>query len=169
MTQAHQVPVLGRGACLTNFPCRFEMTRAESGRFTSQIVVPKSCPAYQRSATAAMSYDTLLDSFCLWLPEFLRTRSEACPGHRTAGKGRVVPRGLLPTSLSSQARPKLLILHYFYGVTVSVRQLLRDHLETSRQHAAPGDRKLARIAWAVLNKERNFECVRTRAMPSRLA
>ena len=29
--------------------------------------------------------------------------------------------------------------------------------------------KLARIAWAVLNKERNFECVRTRAMSSQPA
>ena len=29
--------------------------------------------------------------------------------------------------------------------------------------------KLARIAWAVLNKERNFECVRTRAASSRPA
>jgi hypothetical protein len=29
--------------------------------------------------------------------------------------------------------------------------------------------KLARIAWAVLNKERNFECVRTRAASSQPA
>jgi len=29
--------------------------------------------------------------------------------------------------------------------------------------------KLARIAWAVLNKERNFECVRTAATSSRPA
>jgi transposase len=29
--------------------------------------------------------------------------------------------------------------------------------------------KLARIAWAVLNKERNFECVRTSDMASRSA
>ena len=29
--------------------------------------------------------------------------------------------------------------------------------------------KLARIAWAVLNKERNFECVKTRAIASRPA
>jgi transposase len=29
--------------------------------------------------------------------------------------------------------------------------------------------KLARIAWAVLNKERNFECARTNAMASRPA
>jgi transposase len=29
--------------------------------------------------------------------------------------------------------------------------------------------KLARIAWAVLNKERNFECARTNAMGSRPA
>jgi transposase len=29
--------------------------------------------------------------------------------------------------------------------------------------------KLARIAWAVLNKERNFECVKTREMVSRSA
>ena len=29
--------------------------------------------------------------------------------------------------------------------------------------------KLARIAWAVLNKERNFECIRTDKMASRPA
>ncbi len=29
--------------------------------------------------------------------------------------------------------------------------------------------KLARIAWAVLNKERNFECIRTDKMASRSA
>ena len=29
--------------------------------------------------------------------------------------------------------------------------------------------KLARIAWAVLNKEHNFECTRTNAMTSRPA
>jgi hypothetical protein len=29
--------------------------------------------------------------------------------------------------------------------------------------------KLARIAWAVLNKERNFECARTRATSPRPA
>ena len=29
--------------------------------------------------------------------------------------------------------------------------------------------KLARIAWAVLNKERNFECVKTSEMASRSA
>jgi transposase len=29
--------------------------------------------------------------------------------------------------------------------------------------------KLARMAWAVLNKERNFECVRTAATSSRPA
>jgi transposase len=29
--------------------------------------------------------------------------------------------------------------------------------------------KLARIAWAVLNKERKFECIRTNKMASRAA
>jgi hypothetical protein len=29
--------------------------------------------------------------------------------------------------------------------------------------------KLARIAWAVLNKERGFECIKTNAMASRPA
>ena len=54
-----------------------EMSMAESGRFTSQIVVPKSCLVYQRSATAAIPFNTLFDSFCLWRPEFLRAQGEA--------------------------------------------------------------------------------------------
>ena len=52
---------------------------------------------------------------------------------------------------------------------------LRSWIEAAKQRlhrnvlAIALANKLARIAWAVLNKERNFECVRTRTMSSQPA
>jgi hypothetical protein len=48
-------------------------------------------------------------------------------------------------------------------IEAAKRQLHRNALAIALAN------KLARIAWAVLNKERNFECVRTHAMSSQPA
>jgi transposase len=55
------------------------------------------------------------------------------------------------------------------------RHGLKSWIEAAKKRLHPNvlaialANKLARIAWAVLNKERNFECIRTNAMASRPA
>jgi hypothetical protein len=57
---------------------------------------------------------------------------------------------------------------------VTTDRLVTQNIEAAKNRLHPNvlaialADKLARIAWAVLNKERNFECARTNAMASQL-
>jgi hypothetical protein len=57
----------------------------------------------------------------------------------------------------------------FHVVGLDERGAIVLRQKWSRALAIALANKLARIAWAVLRKEREFECMRTRAMASRPA
>ena len=78
-------------------------------------------------------------------------------------------RRLLAVASSLKVRV-LLSLGYGCGLRAGEVVLLKvKHIDSAQKIIRVEQSKLARIAWAVLNKERKFECIRTNKMSPRAA